>query len=121
GGGAGESVVAQSVLARLEALARRRAPLRRALARIAGRFVAARAHERLGFARVADYARERAGVSGRQLQDLAHVDARLAALPAVETALLAGALSWSKARLLARVAGADDEAHSLAGIRAARA
>src|SRR5690606_40409402 len=88
----------------LEALARRRAPLRRALARIAGRFVAARAHERLGFARLADYARERAGVSGRQLQDLAHVDTRLAVLPAVEGALAAGALSWSKARLLARVA-----------------
>jgi hypothetical protein len=98
-----------SILARLEALARAQAPLRRALTRVAGRVVATRSWERLGFARASDYARERAGLSGRQLQDLAHMDARLSALPAVEAAWLAGALSWSKARLLARVADAVDE------------
>jgi hypothetical protein len=103
--------------ARLEALARAQAPLRRALARIAGRIAALRSWERLGFARVGDYARERAGLSGRQLQELAHVDARLAALPAVEAAFLRGALSWSKARLLARVAGPDDEARWVAFAR----
>jgi hypothetical protein len=103
-------VLGASSVARLEALARARAPLRRVLARIAGRIVARRSWERLGFARIGDYARERAGLSGRQLLDLAHMDARLAELPAVEAAFVAGRLSWSKARLLARVARAGDEA-----------
>jgi len=99
-------VLGASSVARLEALARARAPLRRVLARIAGRIVARRSWERLGFARIGDYARERAGLSGRQLLDLAHVDARLAELSAVEAAFVAGRLSWSKARLLAGVARA---------------
>ena len=103
-------VLGASPVTRLEALARTRAPLRRVLARIAGRIVARRSWERLGFARIGDYARERAGLSGRQLLDLAHMDARLAELPAVEAAFVAGRLSWSKARLLARVARAGDEA-----------
>lgn len=105
--------------ARLAALARSRAPLRCALARIAGRLVAARAWERLGFARLADYARERAGLSARQLQDLAHVDGRLAQLPAVAAALLRGELPWSKARLLARVAEPADEVRWIAFARGA--
>jgi hypothetical protein len=109
GGVAARALGGAAVVARLEALARSQAPLRRALARIAGRIVAARSWERLGFARAGDYARERAGLSGRQLLDLAHVDGRLAELPAVEAGFLAGRLSWSKARLLARVARGDDE------------
>ena len=92
------------------ALVHSHAPLRVALARIAARLVATRGWERLGFARLADYARERVGLSARQLQDLAHVSAALARLPRVEAALLAGVLSWSKARLLCRVARAEDEA-----------
>ncbi len=96
--------------ARLVALARSHAPLRVALARIAARLVATRGWERLGFARLADYARERVGLSARQLQDLAHVSTALARLPRVESALLAGTLSWSKVRLLCRVARAGDEA-----------
>ena len=56
--------------AELVALARAPAALRRALARIAGRVMATRAWERLGFARASDYARERAGVSARELRDL---------------------------------------------------
>lgn len=96
--------------ARLVALVHSHAPLRVALARIAARLVATRAWERLGFARLADYARERVGISARQLQDLAHVSDALARLPRVEAALLAGVLSWSKARLLCRVARAEDEA-----------
>ena len=75
----------------------------------AGRIVATRSWERLGFARLADYARERVGLSAREVYDLAHVDERLRALPRIEAALVSGALSWTKARLLARVAAADDE------------
>jgi hypothetical protein len=86
------------------------APLRRALARIAGRLVATRAWERLGYARLADYAGERAGISARQIQELARADAALARLPAIEAAFLAGRISWSKARDLTRAATPEDEA-----------
>ncbi len=99
---------------RLVALARAGAPLRRSLAVIAGRLVASRAWERLGFARLGDYARERVGLSARQLQDLAHVDAALGKLPRIEAAFAAGALTWTKARLLCRVATPEDESHWLA-------
>jgi hypothetical protein len=98
-----------SLEARTAALARGGAPLRRALARIAARLVAARAWERLGFARLADYAGERAGMSARQIQELAAVDRALARLPAIEAAFLAGRISWSKARDLCRVAAPEDE------------
>ena len=95
--------------AQLVALLRSQAPLRRALAAIAGRLFAARAWERLGFARSADYAAERAGLSARQLQELAHVDAALAALPQIDAALACGQLPWTKGRLLCRVATPEDE------------
>jgi hypothetical protein len=85
------------------------APLRRALARVVGALVCARAWEDLGFARLADYARERAGMSARELADLAHVDAALAALPGIEAAFVAGRLGWAQARLLCRVATPNDE------------
>jgi hypothetical protein len=88
--------------------------LRRVLAALASRFVAERGWERLGFARSGDWARERLGLSARSLQDLARVDAHLARLPAVEAALVAGALSWTKLRLVARVAAPEDEARWLA-------
>ena len=101
--------------ARLVALARSHAPLRRALAAIAGRLVSIRAWERLGFARLSDYAVERAGLSARQVQDLARMDAAFAELPRCEAAFLAGSLSWTQSRLIARVATPEDEGDWLAG------
>jgi hypothetical protein len=103
--------------ARLAELARQGAPLRRALARIAGAFVERRAWEPLGFTRLADYARERPGLSARELYDLARVDAALAKLPAIAAALASGRLGWTKARLLCRVATPEDEGLWLAGAR----
>ncbi len=100
--------------ARLTERACRCAPLRRALARIAGAFVERKAWEPLGFARLADYARERPGLSARELYDFAHVDAALAKLPAIDRALTTGQLGWTMARLLCRVANAGDEARWLA-------
>jgi len=99
---------------RLFALAWSGSPLRRALARVAGELVRRRAWERLGFARAGDYARERPGLSARELNELAHVDAALAKLPAISAALAEGRLGWSKARLLCRVATAEDEGRWLA-------
>jgi hypothetical protein len=100
--------------ARLTERVRSGAPLRRALARIAGAFVRRRAWEPLGFARPGDYARERPGLSARELHDLAHVDTALAKLPAIDAALATGRLGWTKARLLCRVATPEDEAGWLA-------
>jgi hypothetical protein len=100
--------------------ARTRGPLRLAVGRIAARLIEVRAWERLGFARLADYGRERAGLSARQLQDLAHTSERLSALAGVEAALAAGRLGWSQARLVARVATPEDESRWIAFARAVR-
>src|SRR5436309_1799706 len=103
---AGRDVDAEAELA---ALARGSPPLRRALARVAGRMVATRGWERFGFARLEDYAAERPGVSARELRDLASVDRALAELPALEAAFAAGEIGWTQLRLLCRVARPEDE------------
>ncbi len=83
---------------RLTALARARGPLRRALAAVAGEFVLKRGWEHLGYARLRDYAAERAGVGSRSLYDLARVDGALRTLPGVERALVTG---WPDVRAAA--------------------
>jgi hypothetical protein len=93
-------------------------PLRRVLAAIAERLIATRAYERLCYARLSDYARERPGLSPRQLQELARVHRALGELPALERALVANELPWSKVRLVARVATGADEAAWIARARA---
>jgi hypothetical protein len=93
------------------------AALRRALARIAGELVRRRAWEPLGFVRLADYVRERPGMSPRELHDLARVDAKLAGLPGIDRALTTGRLGWTKARLLSRVATPEDEGRWLEAAR----
>ncbi len=95
---------------RLEALARSAGPLRRVVAALAGRLVACEGWQRLGYARLGDYARERLGCSARSLQDWARVERALAGLPGLERALVDGALAWSKVRLLARFVVPEDEA-----------
>ena len=98
----------------LVGLVRAQAPIRRALAALAGRFVYLQGWEPLGFARLGDYATERLGLSARTLYDLAHTDGVLADLPDVDRAFVCGELSWTKVRLLARVAGRGESAHWLA-------
>ncbi len=93
----------------LEKFARARAPVRRVLAALAGQLVAAKGWDRLGYVRPRDYAVERLGLSARQVQDLAHVDRALHGLPRIDAAFVAGALTWTKTRLLCRVATAEDE------------
>ena len=99
---------------RLAELARARGPLRRVVAAVAGRMVACRGWEPLGYARPSDYARERLGVSASSLQEWARVDGRLAGLPELEAALVSGALPWSKVRLLARFAAPENESSCIA-------
>jgi len=85
-------------------------PLRRTLAAICARLLDTQAIERLCYARLRDYARERAGVSARKIQDLAHAHRAFAMLPLLERALVANELPWSKVRLLTRVATPESEA-----------
>ena len=66
--------------------------------------MATRGWEALGFVRLNDYAREQLGLSGRELQDLAGTDAALGGLPRIEAAFVEGRITWTKTRLLARVA-----------------
>src|SRR4029453_13185450 len=94
---------------RLAELARSGGPRRRALAALAGRLVATRAWDRLGYVRLRDYARERLGLSARQVQDLAHVDRELRRPPRIDASFVAGRITWTKARLLCRVATPADE------------
>src|SRR5213594_3012959 len=91
-------------------LARSGAPLRRVIAALAGQLVAAKAWDRLGYVRPRDYAVERLGLSSRQVQDLAHVDRELRRLQHIDAAFVAGDLTWTKVRLLCRVATREDEA-----------
>jgi len=89
--------------------ARGAAPLRRALAALAGRIVASQAWAELGYARLADYVRERAGLTAGFLHELARVDAGLRRLPALEATFVGGEIPWTKARLVAGVATPEDE------------
>src|SRR5438445_7118949 len=98
----------------LRRLARQEAVCRRVLGRLARTFLAGRYHNRLGFARLGDWTRERLGLSARQVQDLARVAERLESLPAIAAAFAAGALSWTQTRLLATAATADSEREWLA-------
>src|SRR2546422_5545176 len=84
---------------RLAEIARSGAPLRRVLAALAGRLVATRAWDRLGYVRLRDYAWEWLGLSARQVQDLAHVDRELDRLPGIEAASVAGRTTRAKRRV----------------------
>ena len=55
----------------LRRLARQDTACRRILGRLADAFLFRDGHHKLGFAKLGDYARERLGISGRELQELA--------------------------------------------------
>lgn len=83
----------------------------------AGALLRRRSYYRLGFVRLADYARERLGISARALEDAALVAAGLARLPRIAAAFRAGGLSWTQARLLVGVADDANESWWLAVAR----
>src|SRR5438105_5791877 len=94
----------------LRRLACQEARGRGVLGAVARAFLGQKGQHALGFARVGDYARERLGLSARELQSLAHVATRLAALPPLDDAFSRGELSWSHVRLLAGVATSETAA-----------
>src|SRR5437762_1963446 len=67
-------------------------------------FLRWRGQHALGFARLGDFARERLGLSARELQALARVAECLARLAPVAAAFERGELTWTQVRLLAGVA-----------------
>jgi hypothetical protein len=85
------------------------AEARRRLGEAAVRFLEIDGTRALGFARVGDYARERLGISGRELQSFASVAERLERLPLVAGAFRRGELLWSAVRLLCSVADVGSE------------
>ncbi|MCC6765106.1 MAG: HNH endonuclease [Deltaproteobacteria bacterium] len=76
-----------------------------------------RSYGRLGFARLADYARERLGLSARAVEEAAFVARRLADRPRIAAEFHDGTLSWTQLRLLVGVATAATES---AWVRLAR-
>ena len=91
-------------------LTQRDAVCRRVLGRLARALLRWRAHHELGFARLGDYARERLGLSAREVQSLARVEDRLRRLPRIAAAFEAGEVSWTHVRLLVEKATPEDEA-----------
>ncbi len=81
---------------------RTEAALRLILGSVARELLQRRGYRRLGFVRLADFARERLGVSARWLEDVASVAARLDDLPEIRTAFQGGELTWTQLRLLVR-------------------
>ncbi len=109
--------------AHLRRLTRAEASGRLVLGRLVAAFLRRRGQRTLGFARLDDYARERLGLSGRELQSLATVADRASALPAVAAAFGRGEISWAQLRLLVGVVTPDTEEYwlSLARGRTVRA
>ncbi len=82
---------------------------RRHVGELARQLLRDRSYQRLGFARLADYARERLGLSARTVESAAWVADRLDELPLVASALDRSEISWAQARTLCGIASAADE------------
>ena len=92
-------------------LSRHESVCRLRLGRLAARLLDSRAYHRLGFARLTDYAIERLGISGRELQSAARVWRAICAIPGLAKAYRLGQLNWTKLRILCEVVSeetADD-------------
>ena len=98
----------------LRRLARGEASGRLVLGRLAAVFLGRRGQQALGFASLADYARERLGLSGREVQSLATVAQRADGLPVVTAAFGRGEISWAQLRLLVGVVTPDTQEQWLA-------
>jgi hypothetical protein len=82
--------------------AQSRGALKAVIAQLAYAAKGKKSWERLGYARLDDYAAERLGVPGRTLREAGSVGQALLRCPALQDALVSGTLGWTKVRLLAR-------------------
>ena len=89
------------------------ARLRLALGHLLAVFGRNGALTKLGFIRLADFARERLGISGSEADLARRVTARLEELPLLRQAFLGGRISWTKIRILVSTAKAETEARWL--------
>jgi hypothetical protein len=90
---------------------RSEATVRRELGDAARALLRGRAYAAFGFVRLADYARERLGVSGSTVQEAAWMARRLDELPAIARAYDRSELSWAQARTICKVAVAANDGH----------
>jgi hypothetical protein len=102
----------------LRVACRTEAASRLELGMVARELLRRRAYRRLGFVRLADYARERLGLSARTLQAAAWVATRLDALPHVATAFDRSELSWTQVRAICATARPENQEEWLARARA---
>jgi len=70
------------------------------VAALAGRFVAGKCWQRLGYARAGDYARERLGIARSKAFALLRLERSRSAAPELHAAYAAGQLSWVQAQAL---------------------
>jgi hypothetical protein len=87
----------------LYGLSQKEAICRLRVGRLAACLRQTRAYHRLGFSRLADYAVERLGISGRELQCAAQVWQQVEEIPALAEAYAAGRLNWTKLRMISAV------------------
>ena len=69
---------------------------------LVARMASGRAWEVLGYRSLAEYCRERLGVSARSARERVWLERRMCALPELRTALVSGRLTYSRALLVAR-------------------
>jgi hypothetical protein len=103
--------------ARLRELAAARAAARPLLGALAAELLRRGLVEALGYRSLGDFARERLGVGARAVREWARVHERLAELPRLREAVLAGEVSWAVARAVAGLATPDTEAACLETVR----
>lgn len=94
----------------LRRLACMRNPLELRLGRLLARLQGSSGYLELGFARLADYATERLGISTRRMQVLLQIDRGLEALPVTAEAYRGGEITHSQLRLLLRIVTPETEA-----------
>lgn len=85
------------------------AAARRHLGELSRQLLRDRSYQRLGFARLSDYARERLDVSARTVESAAWVAEHLDRLPLIAAAFDRSEISWARARALCQLASAEDE------------
>jgi hypothetical protein len=103
--------------ARLRELAAARAAARPLLGALAAELLRRGLVETLGYRSLGDFARERLGVGARAVREWARVHERLAGLPRLREAVLAGEVSWAVARAVVALATPETEAACLETVR----
>jgi hypothetical protein len=103
--------------ARLCSLGASLAAARPVLGVLATALTGRRSYEALGYRSLGDYGRERLGVGARVIREWARVWRRLGSLSRLRSAVLAGEVSWTAARLVVGLATSETEDACLEAIR----